>query len=152
LNETKWIKLNIWLLFSIIPLSFIGYYFAVNKEPLFPIYEWLVYLIIFASLIVAIVGIVKVNSEIKWVSISILTFHIQFIVLCLFLGPFSFYGMFPAFYITSLLALISYILTINKTKKFRFLMIIFLILTILFLLYMIMLHSFWGNNLSLVLF
>lgn len=152
MNESKWIKINIWLLFSIIPLSVLGYFFAVKKESLFPIYEWLVYLILFASIIVAIVGSVNVKSETKWVSISILTFLIQFMVLCLFLGPFSFYGMFPAFYITSLIALISYILTINKTKKFRFLTIIFLILNILFLLYMIMLHSFWGNNLSLVLF
>lgn len=152
MNETKWVKMNIWLLFSIIPLSFLGYFFAVKKESFFFIYEWSVYFIIFASLIIAIVGIIKVKSETKWVSISILTFLIQFMILCLFLGPYSFYTMFPAFYLASLIALISYILTINKTKKFRFLTIIFLILNIVFLLYMMMLHSFWGNTLSLVLF
>ncbi|MFD2443614.1 hypothetical protein ACFSO7_06380 [Bacillus sp. CGMCC 1.16607] len=150
MNETKWIRYNLWLLLIIIPLSLVGYWFAVNKESLFYLYEWSVYLILLASIIVAFVGIVKVKSDVKWVSFSILAFLLQFVVLCLFLGPLSFSGLFYVFYILAIIALATYIIVIKKTKKYRLLSIIFFILTVMFILYMIILHSLWGNDLSFI--
>lgn len=48
--ETKYIKINVLLLIAIIPLSIVGYLFAVSYESLFYIYEWLLALLIISSI------------------------------------------------------------------------------------------------------
>ncbi|MGG1572527.1 hypothetical protein [Fictibacillus sp. NRS-1165] len=60
------------LLFAIIPLSIVGYLFAVYKESLFYLYEWMLMLLFAASIILAVISMIKIKSFLKWISASIL--------------------------------------------------------------------------------
>jgi hypothetical protein len=148
LGEIKYIKLNAFLLLAIIPLSVVGYFFAVYNESLFFLYEWLLTLLILASIIFSIISIVKIKSDLKWISISILVFLVQFSVLSLFLGPFTEYGLFSLFYIVTSCAVIVFIVAFRKVDKFKFLPIIFIIFSVAFTFYMLLLNNLWGRDLN----
>jgi hypothetical protein len=148
LEEKKVIKINALLLLAIIPLSIIGYWFAVNKESLFYLYEWLLTLLIAITFILSIINSVKIKSNLKWVSLSIMSFIIQFSVLCLFLGPFTHFSLFYLFYIVTIAVTAVYILTLSKVTQYKYLPRLFMILSVLFTLYMIFLQNLWGSSLS----
>jgi hypothetical protein len=148
LGETQYIKWNAFLLLAIIPLSIVGYYFAVYNESLFFLYEWLLTLLIIISIIFSIISIIKIKSGLKWVSMSILAFLIQFSVLGLFLGPITHFRMFYLYYFVALIAVVVFIVAIRKVNKLKFLPIIFTVLSVIFTLYMILLNNLWGNDLS----
>lgn len=148
MEEIKYVKINALLLLAIIPLSVVGYLFAVYNESLFFLYEWLLTLLILGSTILSIISIVKIKGNLKWVSISILAFLIQFSVLGLFLGPFTEYGLFSLFYIVTFFAVVVFVAAFRKIDKFKFLPIIFIILSIMFTFYMLLLNNLWGRDLS----
>lgn len=148
LEEIKYVKRTIFLLLATIPLSIVGYLFAVYNESLFFLYEWLLTLLILASMILSIIGIVKMKSNLKWISISILAFLVQFSALCLFLGPFTKYGLFSLFYIVTVIAFVVFIMAYRKADKFKWLPIIFTILSATFTLYILLLNNLWGKDLS----
>jgi hypothetical protein len=146
LGEIKYIKINALLLLAIIPLSVVGYLFAVYNESLFFLYEWLLTLLILSSIILSIISIIKIKGNLKWVSISILAFLVQFSVLSLFLGPFTVYGLFSVFYIVTFFAMIIFIVAFRKARKFKSIPMIFIIVSIMFTFYMFLLNSLWGRD------
>jgi len=148
LKELRYITINSLLLLAIAPISLIGYFFAVHNESLFFLYEWLLSLMIVGVILLAIVGIIKIKSKLKWISISILAFMIQFSVLSLFLGPFTKYPLFILYYFIAAIAFVLFILTIKKVDKFKFIPINFIVLSIILTLYMILLNNLWGKDLS----
>ncbi|EZP75654.1 hypothetical protein H839_15037 [Parageobacillus genomosp. 1] len=148
MGEIKYIKINALLLLAIIPLSVVGYLFAVYNESLFFLYEWLLTLLILSSTILSIISIIKIRGNLKWVSISILAFLVQFSVLSLFLGPFTKYGLFSVFYIVTFFAIIIFIVTFRKVEKFKSIPMIFIIVSIMFTFYMFLLNSLWGRDLT----
>lgn len=148
IKETFYLKLNVYLLLTIIPLSALGYYFAVHKESLFFLYEWLLTALVIISILFSIKNIVSIRNGLKWVAISILAFLIQFSVLGLFLGPLTHYFMIYLYYVVAILSFIVFIVTMRKNKTFRIITIIFTILTGFFTLYIVFLNALWGNNLS----
>jgi len=148
LGEIKYIKINALLLLAIIPLSIVGHLFAVYNESLFFLYEWLLTLLILVSTILSIISIIKIKGNLKWISISILAFLVQFSVLSLFLGPFTKYGLFSVFYIVTFFATIIFIISFIKVRKFKLMPIIFIIVSIIFTFYMLWLNSLWGRDWS----
>jgi hypothetical protein len=148
LGESNYIKINTLLLLAIIPISIVGYLFAVFNESLFFLFEWLFTLLILVSIIFSIISIVKIKSSLKWIPISILAFLVQFSVLSLFLGPFTEYRIFSLFYIVTFLAVVVFIIAFRKVNKFKFIPIIFLIFSITFTFYMLLLNNLWGTDLS----
>ncbi|RRN72976.1 hypothetical protein EI200_06605 [Peribacillus simplex] len=148
MKETFYLKLNGYLLLTIIPLSILGYYFAVHKESLFFLYKWLLVTLVIISVLFSIKNIVSIKNKSKWVAISILAFLIQFSVLGLFLGALTHYLMFYLYYVVAILSFVVFIITIRKNKTLRIIPLIFTILTGFFTLYMVFLNALWGNNLS----
>ncbi|MCM3727797.1 hypothetical protein M3226_19235 [Neobacillus cucumis] len=148
MKETFYLKLNVYLLLTIIPLSVLGYYFAVLHESMFFLYEWLLAGLVLISIFISIKNIVSIRSGLKWVAISILAFLLQFSVLGLFLGPYTYFLMIYLYYVVAILSFIVYIVTMRKSKTFKTVPIIFTILTGLFTLYMVFLDALWGSNLS----
>jgi hypothetical protein len=146
LGDTKYIKINLYLFLGILPLSIVGYYFAVNKENLFFLYEWSILLLIVASLIFSIIGFKKNEGNSKWISLSYFAFFVQFSVLCLFLGPFSFYKVIFVFYITTFITILIMVMAIRKIGKFKFMPILLLTLSLIFTIYVMFLNSLWGTN------
>lgn len=142
------LKLNVYLLLTIIPLSVLGYYFAVNNESLFFLYEWLVAALVIFLMLFSIKNIVSIRNELRWVAISILVFLIQFSVLGLFLGPLTHYLIFYFYYISAILSFVASGITIRKNKTLRIIPIILIIITGLFTLYIVLLNALWGTNLS----
>lgn len=148
LKELRYITINSLLLLAIVPLSLVGYFFAVHHESLFYIYEWLLSIIVAGVFILAIIGVVKIQSKLKWISMSILAIMIQFSVLSLFLGPLTKYPLFILYYFIAAIAFVLFILAIRKVDKFKFIPIIFTVLSIILTLYMILLNNLWGKDLS----
>ncbi len=148
IKQTLNLKLNLYLILTIIPLSVLGYYFAVNVESLFFLYEWLLAALVLISILYSIKNIGSYRNELRWVAISILAFLIQFSVLGLFLGPITHYLMFYLYYVFALLSFTVFIIAIRKNKTLRIIPIIFTIITGIFTLYMLFLNTLWGTNLS----
>ncbi|MEH6939990.1 hypothetical protein V7056_19415 [Bacillus sp. JJ664] len=148
MKDLRYITINSLLLLAIIPLSLVGYYFAVYNESLFFIYEWLLSITVVTVFILAIIGIVKIQSKLKWISISIFAFMIQFSVLSLFLGPFTKYPLFILYYFIAAIAFVLFILAIRNVDKLKFIPIIFTVLSVIFTLYMMLLNNLWGMDLS----
>ncbi|MEH7121852.1 hypothetical protein V7127_01255 [Bacillus sp. JJ1773] len=148
IKPTLNLKINVYLLLTIIPLSVLGYYFAVNIESLFFLYEWLLATLVLISILYSIKNVVSIRNELRWVAISILAFLIQFSVLGLFLGPLTHYLMFYLYYVFAILSFVVFIIAIRKNKTLRIIPIIFTIITGLFTLYILFLNALWGNNLS----
>lgn len=148
MKDTFFLKLNGYLLLTIIPLSMLGYYFAVHNESLFFLYEWLLVALVIILAGFSIRNIVSIIDTTRWVAISILTFLIQFSVLGLFWGPLSYFLMFYLYYAVAILSIIIFIITMRKNKTLRSIPIIFIILTGFFTLYMVFLNTIWGSSLS----
>lgn len=148
MGEVKYIKINILLLLAIIPLSVVGHLFAVYNESLFFLYEWLLTLLILCSTILSIISIGKIKGNLKWVSISILAFLVQFSVLSLFLGPFTRYALFSVFYIVTFFATIIFIISFRKAETFKWIPMVFIIVSVIFTCYMLLLNSLWGRDVS----
>lgn len=148
IKETFNLKLNVYLLLIILPLSILGYYFAVNNESLFFLYEWLLAVLIMTLISFSIKNIVSIKNNLRWVAISILAFLIQFSVLALFLGPLTHYLMFYLYYVIAIVSFTVFIITIRKNKTLRVVPLIFFMLTGLFTLYIMTLNALWGTNLS----
>ena len=148
IKETFNLKLNVYLLLLIIPLSILGYYFAVNNESLFILYEWLLAALVIALVIFSIKNILSIKDNLRWVAASILAFLIQFSVLALFLGPLTHHLMFYLYYISAIISITVFIITIRKNKTLRVIPLIFFMLTGLFTLYVLALNALWGTNLS----
>ena len=148
IKETFNLKLNMYLLLIIIPLSALGYYFAVNNESLFFIYEWLLAALVIALVIFSIKNILSIKDNLRWVAASILAFLIQFSVLALFLGPLTHHLMFYLYYICAIVSITVFIITIRKNKTLRVIPLIFFMFTGLFTLYILALNALWGTNLS----
>jgi hypothetical protein len=146
MKEIYYLKLNVYLLLIIIPLSVLGYYFAVYNESLFFLYEWLLVALVIVSILFSIKNIVSIKNERKWIAVSILAFLIQFSVLGLFLGPFSNYPIIYLFYVVALVSLVVFLLTLRKNKVLKVIPIIFMILTGFFTLYMAFINAMWGNG------
>ena len=142
------LKLNVYLLLLIIPLSILGYYFAVNNESLFILYEWLLAALVIALVIFSIKNILSIKDNLRWVAASILAFLIQFSVLALFLGPLTHHLMFYLYYLSAIVSFTVFIITIRKNKTLRVIPLIFFMLTGLFTLYVLALNALWGTNLS----
>ncbi|PQD93887.1 hypothetical protein CYL18_17150 [Pradoshia eiseniae] len=132
----------------IIPLSILGYYFAVNNESLFFLYEWLLAALVIALVIFSIKNILSIKNNLRWVAASILAFLIQFSVLALFLGPLTHHLMFYLYYICAIVSITVFIITIRKNKTLRVIPLIFFMLTRLFTFYILTLNALWGTNLS----
>lgn len=148
MGDAQQIKLNVFILLSILPLSAAGYFFAVYKEALFFLYEWLLALVILVSFILSIKGTFGMKSNLKWISFSILAFLVQLSVLALFLGPFTENGLFYVFYFVSACTFAVYLAAFRKARHFKFLLFAFSFVSILFTGYMILLNSLWGSSLA----
>ena len=148
INEAFNLKLNVYLLLIIIPLSILGYYFAVNNESFFVLYEWLLAALVIALVIFSIKNILSIKNNLRWVAASILAFLIQFSVLALFLGPLTHHLMFYLYYLSAIVSFTVFIITIRKNKTLRVIPLIFFMLTGLFTLYILALNALWGSNLS----
>ncbi|WLR58920.1 hypothetical protein [Guptibacillus hwajinpoensis] len=146
LNELSYIKINALLLLAIIPLSIIGYFLAVSDESLFFVYEWALVVLLSCTFLLSIVTALVYKSSLLWLSFSFLAFILQFAVFCLFIGPYTFYPLFFAYYIMATISIIVSIITFKKGLPFRFITVIFMSVTILVTVYMILLNSLWGVN------
>ncbi|MEK5393436.1 hypothetical protein NSQ59_24315 [Margalitia sp. FSL K6-0131] len=146
MRETSNLKLNVYLLLAIIPLSALGYYFAVQKEELFFLYEWLLAALVIVSVLLSIKNIVSIKNEKKWIAVSILAFLLQFSVLGLFLEPLTHYWVIYLYYVVAVLSVAIFIITMGKSKRLKMVPIVFTILTALFTFYMLFLNAMWGNG------
>jgi len=145
-KETYSLKLNVYLLLAILPLSAIGYYFAVQKEELFFLYEWLLAALVVVLAVFSIKNIVSIKNEKRWVAISILAFLIQFSVFGLFLGPLTHFWLIYLYYVVAVLSIVTFIMAIGKIKILKAVPITFTVLTALFSFYMVFLTTMWGNG------
>lgn len=148
MKEIFHLKLNVYLLLLIIPLSVLGYYFAVNNESLFFLYEWSLAALLIILIVLSIKNSVSIKNNLKWVAISNVAFLIQFSILGLFLGPLTYYQMFYLYYVFAIGSFLIFILTIRKNKDVRMIPIIFMILTGLFTFYIVFINLLWGTDLS----
>ncbi|TCN20491.1 hypothetical protein [Mesobacillus foraminis] len=148
MKKEKYLNLTIYLLIGILPLSALGYYFAVENESLFYLYQWLLSALIVLAGILAIKCIVSLSGGLKWVAIAIFVFLLEFSVLGLFLGPFTHFLMIYLYYLVALISLVVFITAIKKSRSYRYLPVIFILFTGLTSIYVIFLNLLWGNNLS----
>ncbi|MCA0993730.1 hypothetical protein [Pseudalkalibacillus hwajinpoensis] len=146
LTELSYIKINALMLLMILPLSVIGYQFAVSNEEMFFVYEWALVVLVLISFILAGATSIIYNSSNTWLSYAILSFDLQFAVFGLFMGPYTFYKFFFVYYLCAAIALIIWIITLKKVKVFRYLIVIFIIVTVLLTSYMLLLQNLWGMN------
>ncbi|MGV3464982.1 MAG: hypothetical protein ACO1OT_06795 [Heyndrickxia sp.] len=146
MRETYKLKLNVYLLLAILPLSAIGYYLAVQKEELFFLYEWLLTALVIVSAILSIKNIISIRNEQKWVAISILAFLIQLSVFALFLGPLTYYWLIYLYYAVAFISIVAFFMTIGKIKSLKAVPIIFTTLTVIFSFYMVFLNAMWGSG------
>ncbi|MCM3236536.1 hypothetical protein M3589_02235 [Heyndrickxia oleronia] len=146
MNDTFNLKLNAYLLLLIIPISVIGYYFAVEKENLFFVYEWMLTVLVITLMLYSIKNILMIRNSLIWVAISIFVFLIQFAVFGLFLGPFSNYAMIYVYYLAAIISFIVYVITLTKSNRMRMVPIIFIIITGIFTFYMVFISAMWGNG------
>ncbi|WP_163100334.1 hypothetical protein [Peribacillus alkalitolerans] len=147
----NYVKVTSLLLLSILPFSLIGYWFAVDHEHLFFLYEGALLFIILATFFFAIKGVSK-DKKNKWTLISTLGFTFQMAILFLFLGPFTHYVFILIYYVATIVAAIMMIMSLKKMHKNRYLPITFLVISIISTLYVILLNNLWGSNLSFILF
>jgi hypothetical protein len=148
MQAVTYVKTSGLLLLSILPLSFIGYFFSTGHETLFFLYEWILAAVVVMAGIVALRGAFKTEDQLKWILISILTFVVQFSVLSLFLGPFTVYPMIIIYFAVTVAAFCIYIFTLFKVDRYRFINVLFLVISSLFTFYMMFLQMLWGKDLT----
>ncbi|WP_236036300.1 hypothetical protein [Heyndrickxia oleronia] len=146
MNETFNLKLNAYLLLLIIPISIVGYYFAVEKENLFFVYEWMLTVFVITLMLYSIKNVLMIRNSLIWVAISIFVFLIQFAVFALFLGPLSNFAMINVYYLAAIISFIVYVITLIKSNKMRMVPIIFIFITGIFTFYMVFINAMWGNG------
>ena len=146
MNETFNLKLNAYLLLLIIPISIVGYYFAVEKENLFFVYEWMLTVFVITLILYSIKNVLMIRNSLIWVAISIFVFLIQFAVFALFLGPLSNFAMIIVYYLAAIISFIVYVITLIKSNKMRMVPIIFIFITGIFTFYMVFINAMWGNS------
>ncbi|TFE00823.1 hypothetical protein [Jeotgalibacillus sp. R-1-5s-1] len=146
MTETKRIQTNAWLMLLFIPLFVTGYMLAVYEESLFGLFEWGYWTLISALFIFAVWNTTITKGPSKWAATSMAAFLMQLAVLSLFLGPFSIYSMFFVFYAVAAVVLITFILALKKTDRFKGLIALFLGLSIVMVVYMAVIQSLWGVN------
>ncbi|MBH0155143.1 hypothetical protein IHV10_02125 [Fictibacillus sp. 5RED26] len=148
MNSSQYVKRSSLLLLAIIPVLLVGYYFAVNHENLFFLYEWTLIVLVLGAGLMSLTGAVKTKEKEKWVLLSIVAFCVQFAVLGLFLGPLHYYSMFFVYYPAAILGMIVFGITLSKVDSYRFISVIFMIISVLLIVYMILLQSLWGQDLT----
>jgi O-antigen/teichoic acid export membrane protein len=148
LKTINFIRVSLVLLVATIPLSLIGYLFAVNYEDLFYMYEWALIFLIVAAAGMALTGALQAKDQSRWVLVSILAFCIHIAVLALFLAPFSIYSMFWVYYVMTVLAFFVYFHTYLKVKFNRSVTVLLMFATFLMTLFIVFLHMLWGVNLT----
>ncbi|MED1865205.1 hypothetical protein P4V41_17195 [Fictibacillus nanhaiensis] len=148
MDSNQYVKRSSLLLLVIFPVLMVGYYFAVDHENLFFLYEWALVILVLGAGLFSLFGAVKAKGKEKWVLFSILAFSIQFASLGLFLGPLTFYPMFFVYYAATILAMTVFGITLSKVDNYRFISVIFIIISVLLTLYMILLQSLWGQDLT----
>ncbi|MBN3554515.1 hypothetical protein JYA63_09575 [Fictibacillus nanhaiensis] len=148
MDSNPYVKRSSYLLLAIFPVLMVGYYFAVNHENLFFLYEWALLVIVFGAGLMSLIGAFKTKEKEKWVLLSILAFCVQFAVLAMFLGPLTFYFMFFGYYAAAILGMTVFGITISKVDNYRFISVIFMIISVLLTLYMFFLQSLWGQDLT----
>ncbi|MCD5323265.1 MULTISPECIES: hypothetical protein [Pontibacillus] len=145
---TGYLKGAIYLLVAIVPLSIGGYFLAVNAEDLFIFYEWLLVAVVLTAFILSVKTVCENQGAGKWLAGSVVAFILQFTVLSLFLGPFTYYSMIFVYYGVAFLAFIVYVKALKKNRVHRAIPIILLVFTSVFTVYMFLLNSLWGVNWS----
>lgn len=145
---TGYLKGAIYLLVAIVPLSIGGYFLAVNAEDLFIFYEWLLVAVVLTAFILSVKAVWENQGAGKWLAGSVVAFILQFTVLSLFLGPFTYYSMIFVYYGVAFLAFIVYVKALKKNRVHRAFPIILLVFTSVFTVYMFLLNSLWGVNWS----
>ncbi|MQR97227.1 hypothetical protein [Fictibacillus phosphorivorans] len=148
MDSNPYVKRSSFLLLSIFPVLIVGYYFAVNHENLFFLYEWALIVVVLGVGSISLIGAIKTKEKEKWVLLSILAFCVQFAVLGLFLGPLHYYPMFYVYYAATILAMTVFGITLSKVDNYRYISVIFMIISVLLTLYMIILQSLWGQDLT----
>lgn len=150
MEKVQYLKTNLLLLLAIIPLSIIGYIFAVYEESLFFLYEWSLVMIVVTVIVLSVRSVVQTNGKSKWVPIAIAAFLIQFSVMGLFLGPLTNAALFVPFYAVSVIAITIFIMEIKKLEAHKWIPVTFFMLSCLFFFYMVLLNSLWGQDVSFV--
>lgn len=148
MQATQYVKRSSFLLLAVIPISLIGYFFAVDYENLFFLYEWTLMGVILGAGVLALTGALKTTGKEKWILFSILMFCVQFAVLGLFLGPFSVYPMFYVYYGATAISFGILIYTISRVDRYRFIPVLLLVVSVLFTFYVNFLQMLWGKVLS----
>lgn len=148
MTSVQYVKSSSLLLLFIIPLSIIGYIFAIHNEDLFFLYEWAIVILVLCSGILAFMGSVKAKDKLKWILFSVLAFTVQISVLGLFLGPFSIYPMFFVYYMITFISLGIYVTSLLNATRFKSIVTILIVVSGLLTIYMIFLHGLWGTDWS----
>jgi hypothetical protein len=148
MDSNQYVKRSSLLLLAIFPVLIVGYYFAVNHENLFFLYEWTLIVVVLGAGLMSLIGSIKTKENEKWVLLSILAFCVQFAVLGLFLGPLHYYSMFFVYYLATILGMTVFGITLSKVDNYRFISVIFMIISVLLTVYMIFLQSLWGQDLT----
>ncbi|ANC76202.1 hypothetical protein ABE65_005010 [Fictibacillus phosphorivorans] len=148
MDSNQYVKRSSFLLLSIFPVLMVGYYFAVNHENLFFLYEWMLIVVVLGAGLMSLIGAIKTKEKEKWVLLSIIAFCVQFAVLATFLGPLTFYPMFFLYYTATILAMTVFGITLSKVDNYRYISVIFMIISVLLTVYMIILQSLWGQDLT----
>ncbi|MBD7963632.1 hypothetical protein [Fictibacillus norfolkensis] len=148
MDSNQYVKRSSLLLLAIFPVLIVGYYFAVNHENLFFLYEWTLIVVVLGAGLMSLIGSIKTKEKEKWVLLSILAFCVQFAVLGLFLGPLHYYSMFFVYYLATILGMTVFGITLSKVDNYRFISVIFMIISVLLTVYMILLQSLWGQDLT----
>ncbi|WP_242705544.1 hypothetical protein [Pontibacillus sp. ALD_SL1] len=137
---TPSIKGTVYLLMAMIPLFILGYILSVNYEQMFFVYEWLLSVVVLSLFVLSIKSFREVKDERKWIAASTLAFILQFSVLSLFLGPFSYYPMIYIYYCFAVMAFIVFIKALQRNGTLRAIPITFLVITGTFTLYVVLLN------------
>ncbi|KGP90601.1 hypothetical protein N780_04230 [Pontibacillus chungwhensis BH030062] len=143
---TPSIKGTVYLLMTMIPLFILGYILSVNYEQMFFIFEWLLGVVVLSVFVLSIKSIREAQDERKWIAVSILAFILQFSVLSLFLGPYTFYPMIYIYYCFAVMAFIVFFKALQRNGTLRALPITFLIITGAFTVYVALINSLWGKD------
>jgi hypothetical protein len=148
MQPVQYVKNSSLLLFSILPVSLVGYFFAVSYEDLFFLYEWILVVILVGAGGLALTGALTEAGKLRWILLSIFLFSIHFSVLGLFLGPFTMYSMFIIYYVITFFAFLTYITAFLASDRFRFIPFILMIVSVLLTIYVIILNGLWGKDLT----
>lgn len=136
-----------YLLVAMIPMFILGYFLSVGYEEMFFIYEWLLGTVVLSVFVLSIKSIWEIKDERKWIAGSFFAFILQFFVLSLFLGPFTYYSIIFVYYGVALCAFLVFVIALRRNKTLRVIPSTFMVITGAFTLYVILLNNLWGTSL-----